>query len=92
MLNPVEVVMIQTLARQGATVSGITRQLGIDRKTVRKALRRTVDERPRARTPVASLLDPCKAFIQARLSEAEFTAQRLYQDIRSQGYAGATIW
>jgi transposase len=33
-------------------------------------------------------LDPYKEWIQARLEVADFTAQRLYQDIRTQGYRG----
>jgi transposase len=42
MLKPMEVVMIQNAVQGGATIGAIARQLGIDRKTVRAALRRKV--------------------------------------------------
>ena len=86
MLDSMEVTMIRTLAGKGATISAIARQMGIDRKTVRHALK---DPAPVSESPQApSVLDPYKAFLQGRLEVADFTAQRLYQDIQAQGYKG----
>lgn len=86
MLDSMEVTMIRTLVEKGATISAIARQMGIDRKTVRHALQ---DPEPVGESPQApSVLDPYKAFLQGRLEVADFTAQRLYQDIQAQGYQG----
>lgn len=86
MLDSMEVTMIRTLVEKGATISAIARQMGIDRKTVRHALK---DPAPAGKSPPApSLLDPYKAFLQGRLALADFTAQRLYQDVQAQGYRG----
>lgn len=81
--------MIQTMAERGATISAIARAAGADRKTVRRALRnRSEDAQPAGHSPRPSLLDPYKDYIKAQLEVADFTAQRLLQDIRAQGYQG----
>ena len=87
MLDAMEVTMIRSLAERGVTISAIARQMGIDRKTVRKALK---DSQPRSAAPTAasSVLDPYKEFLRGRLEVADFTAQRLFQDIQAQGYQG----
>jgi transposase len=85
MLSLMEVTMIRTLADRGATISAIARQMGIDRKTVRQALKTpTTVERPAA----PSILDAYKEYLHGRLAVADFTAQRLFQDLQAQGYAG----
>ena len=82
--------MIHTMAERGATISAIARAVGADRKTVRRALREgPQDAQPAGRPPRPSLLDPYKDFIKARLEVADFTAQRLLQDIRAEGYRGS---
>jgi transposase len=87
MLDSMEVTMIRSLAEKGITISAIARQMGMDRKTVRNALKEPQPPRdPPSQVP--SVLDPYKEWIQARLEVADFTAQRLYQDIRTQGYRG----
>jgi transposase len=78
--------MIRSLADQGATISAIARQMGIDRKTVRNALKEPIPAvEPEASS---SVLDPYKDFLRGRLDVADFTAQRLFQDIQAQGYQG----
>lgn len=86
MLSSMEVTMIRSLAERGATISAIARQMGIDRKTVRNALREPVPA-PEG-TTVPSVLDSYKAYLRGRLDVADFTAQRLFQDIQAQGYTG----
>ena len=80
--------MIEELTRRGLSVSAIARQMGADRKTVRKWLKNDAPT-PVERAARASRLDPYKEYLKARLEAADFTAQRLWQDIREQGYAGS---
>jgi transposase len=49
-----ELVMTLDLHRQGLTVSAIARELGIDRKTVRRCIARGSDRRSMARESRAS--------------------------------------
>lgn len=86
MLSSMEVAMIRSLAESGATISAIARQMGIDRKTVRNALKEPTAAPERGAGP--SVLDPYKDYLRGRLDVADFTAQRLYQDIQAQGYKG----
>ena len=88
MLRSMEVTMIQQLAERGLSVSAIARHVGADRKTVRKALHEEGREKgPRKARP--SMLDPHKEWLLAQLQAADFTAQRLFQDLRARGYAGS---
>jgi transposase len=86
MLNSMEITMIRSLAERGVTISAIARQMGIDRKTVRNALKEP--EAPTERETTPSVLDSYKDYLRGRLEVADFTAQRLFQDIQAQGYAG----
>jgi transposase len=82
-------VMIKHLQQQGVPIRAIARQLGIDRNTVRRALRREGLPRYRRTTPRTSKLDPFKPYLERRLVECpELTAVRLFQEIQPQGYAG----
>lgn len=74
MLNPMEVVMIQQMAEQGRKFAQIARQVGVDRKTVRRALA----GKPAAKQPrpvKASVLEPFKDSLRTRLQQADVTAQ-----------------
>jgi len=88
MLSSMEVTMIRSLAERGVTISAIARQMGIDRKTVRNALKEPTEAKPQEATAGPSLLDPYKQYLRGRLDVADFTAQRLFQDIEAQGYQG----
>ena len=82
-------VMIKSLQQQGLSIRAIARQLGIDRNTVRRALRR--DGLPTYTCTISrpSKLDAFKPYLQQRLAAyPELTAVRLYQEIRTQGYTG----
>jgi transposase len=86
MLSSMEVAMIRSLAERGVSISAIARQMNIDRKTVRHALKAPTPTPERDAPP--SVLDPYKAYLRGRLEVADFTAQRLYQDLQTQGYKG----
>ena len=87
MLSSMEVTMIRSLAERGVTISAIARQMGIDRKTVRQALKAPTPA-PAREAASPSVLDPYKAYLRGRLEVADFTAQRLFQDVQVQGYTG----
>ncbi len=81
--------MIRTMRQDGLSVSEISRKLGVDRKTVRKALSKDSwpdDHRPRVLRP--SKLDAFKPYIDARLEQAALSAVRIYEEILPQGYDG----
>ena len=85
-----DLMMILDLHRQGLKVSAIARQVGIDRKTVRKYIARGL-EIPMygPRQPRASVLDPWVDYLKARLEAYPgLSAQRLLREIRERGYAG----
>lgn len=88
MLNVEERYMIKELYQQGVTISDIARQTGHDRKTIRTALQTPLlaVRKPRQRKP--HLLDPYVPYLERRLAEGVFNAQKLYQEVRRQGYGG----
>ena len=85
-----EFVMILELHRQGLKVAAIARQLGIDRKTVRKYISRgleppTYGPRPRRQKST----DPFLPYLRERLAAyPSLTAVRLWRELRDRGYAG----
>jgi len=85
-----ELVMILNLHRQGLTVSAIARQLGVDRKTVRRYIARGLEPPgygPRERRK--RLLDPFIRYLRERVTAYPgLTGRRLWRELRDQGYAG----
>ena len=85
-----EFIMILELHRQGLTVSAIARQLGMDRKTVRRYIARglkppTYGPRPRQQRST----DPFLSYLRERLAAYPgLTAVRLWRELRERGYAG----
>lgn len=77
-----------TLFQAGHSQSEIGRQLGMERKTVRRWLRRGQfpERKPPHRRPpkVTEFAD----YLQQRWNEGCHNASRLYQEIRGKGYAG----
>jgi transposase len=85
-----DLMMILDLHRQGLKVAAIARQVGVDRKTVRKYIARGL-EPPRygPRQPRSRAIDKHVAYLRARLAEYPgLTAQRLHREIARLGYAG----
>jgi transposase len=88
-----EVVMILDLHRQGLTVSAIARELGIDRKTVRKCITRGLE--PPAygpRKPRQRVIEPFVPYLRERvMAYPGLTGRRLWRELRERGYrAGYT--
>src|SRR5246127_2236233 len=85
-----EFIMILELHRQGLKVAAIARQLGIDRKTVRKNTSRgleppTYGPRPQRQKST----DPFLSYLRQRLAAfPSLTAVRLWREMRERGYAG----
>jgi len=82
--------MILELHRQGLKVSAIARQLGIDRKTVRRYIDRGLEPPtygPRPHQPKST--DPFLPYLRERLAAFPgLTAVRLWRELRDRGYAG----
>lgn len=81
-------IMIRHMHNQGVPKVRIARELGLDRKTVRKAI--SEDERPDGeRQSRGSILDPYKDYIKQRLGKYDLTATRILREIKDQGYPGS---
>lgn len=85
-----DVMMIFDLHRQGLTITAISQQTGLDRKTIRKYLRRGLEAPaygPRAPRPTK--LGGYEGYLRDRLDAYPgLTAQRLWREIRERGYPG----
>jgi transposase len=81
---------IHDLHRQGLSIQAIARQSRLDRKTVRKYLKRGVE--PPAygpRAPRDSILDPYRDYLRERVEAYPgLSGVRLLREIRALGYAG----
>ena len=91
MLGTEGFVDIQVLKRQGKSIKGIARELGISRNTVRSYLR--VDTAPvfKPRPSRASKLDPFKDYLQRRVAAAHpdwIPATVLFDEIKTSGFTG----
>ena len=85
-----EVVIIFDLHRQGMTVSAITRELGLDRKTVRRCIKRGLEAPVYGpREPRQRLIDPFVLYLRERVTAYPgLTGRRLLRETRERGYAG----
>jgi transposase len=85
-----EIVMILELHRQGVSVSAIARQVGLDRKTVRRYIARGLE--PPAygpRKPRTTQLQQFEHYLRERLGAfPQLTGRRLHRELREVGYAG----
>ena len=89
MLSLEEWVDIRSLHKQGYTIKGIVRELGVARNTVRKAIREGQSPGYTQRKQRATKLDPYKDYLRARLQEfPELSGVRLFEEIQAQGYTG----
>jgi transposase len=82
--------MILDLHRQGASISSIARQVGLDRKTVRRYIARGL-EPPQygPRTTRMTLLQPFERYLRERvMAVPQLTARRLHRELRELGYHG----
>jgi len=87
-IKPDSWLQAKALHREGRSKSAIARELGIDRKTVRRALaaERTPAFRPAARS---SKLDAFRDYIRMRLADGVTNAVKLLRELKVQGYTGS---
>jgi len=85
-----ELVMILELHRQGLKVSAIARQLGMDRKTVRRYIERGLEPPSYGpRPPQPRSTDPFLPYLRERWTAYPgLTAVRLWRELRERDYAG----
>lgn len=87
MINTEVWVMIRKTMNDGVSITEAARQLGCSRPTVYKYAKQ--DSKPLyKRKGLASKLEPFKQYLQGRLDRAPFSAVRLFEEIKQQGYAG----
>lgn len=79
---------IQQLSYQGLTRSEIALRMGLDRKTVRKYLKKNTGPPVSKIRQRNSLLDGFKDYLKKRLSQGCLNAVVLYREIKEQGYQG----
>lgn len=74
----------------GATVSGIARELGLDRKTVRRCLRQDGWQPYRRKPMVSKLLEAHRQWLEARAPQVRYSARILWQELRAQHNFGGS--
>ena len=91
MLTQEQCVEIRVLSRQGKSIRGIAKELGVSRNTVREHLRDPRARRYGPRLPRTTKLDPYRAYLESRIAAAHprwISATVLLREIREQGYRG----
>lgn len=88
MIEVREWAMIHTYYQEGMPISRIAKEVGVDRKTVYRALSQE-SYQVKERKTKSSILDPYKPYIEERLSKYNLTATRLFREIKAQGYSGS---
>jgi transposase len=78
---------IMARKERGEGIKGIARELGIDRKTVKRWLRLR-SWQPRQSRRVVKGIDPFAEFMERRGPEVGFNAVVLYRELKSFGFAG----
>lgn len=83
--------VIKEMFQKGMNISQIASELGRDRKTIRCWLQET-ESRAYQRKPAVkpSLLEPFKEYVKQRMEEGCLNSVVLFDEIKSQGYAGKT--
>jgi transposase len=86
-----ELFMLHQLREEGLTISEIARRCGVDRKTVRKYLERSIAVPCYGpRLPRPQQLDPYRSYLQERVkAHPRLRATRLLREIQALGYPGS---
>jgi transposase len=80
---------IQERRAAGTSVSGIARELDLDRKTVRGALKRKTWQPYRRESTAPTLLDAHRAWLLERAPQVHYSARILYQELtQARGFTG----
>lgn len=88
MIGPDSWLQVKSRYRNGESISAIARSLGIDRKTVRRAL--AAEQTPTFRpAPRGSKLDRFKDYIRMRMADGVTNAVKLLRELKGQGYTGS---
>ncbi len=88
MLDVEERFMIRELHRKGLSISEIARQTGHDRKTIRRAIKGTLEPAATSRRGKGRKIDPYVPYLLGRITIGVLNARKLYQEIRELGYEG----
>ena len=80
--------MIKDLHRKGVTISEIARITGHDRKTIRAIVNGPVNPPPKKRKARARKIDPFVPYLEKRIEEGVLNCNKLFDEIRKQGYQG----
>ena len=91
MISKEEFIVIHTLYKKGYSMRAISRELGIDRRTVKKRLLEK-DLMPYKKPIYKSKLDDFKEQIDKRIKEADkdfIPSTVIYEEIKSKGYKGS---
>jgi transposase len=81
-------VMIKHLHKEGVPKSRIAEELGLDRRTVDKAI--DEDKPPQQeRQSRSSILDPYKDYVKQRIDKYDLTSTRVLREIKERGYPGS---
>ena len=91
MLGTEGFVDIEVLRRQGKSIKGIARDLGISRNTVRRYIRADTVPEFKSCQSRSSKLDPFKDYLQRRVTAAHpdwIPATVLFDEIKARGYLG----
>ena len=89
MLNLEAWMQLQALYQQGMSQSQMARELGLDRKTVRKYLHQPPRSYPQ-RKPRAHKSDRFVAYLRERWEQGVHNAAKLFREIRQRGYSGGS--
>ncbi len=88
MLTVEEWINMRHLYMQGLSISEIAKRTGRDRKTVKKYVLKKDPPESKKRKPRPSKLDPYKSYILEKLKEGNYSANRLFREIKEMGYPG----
>lgn len=80
--------MIRNMLDKGLSISEVSRQLGIDRKTVRKYAKGDGVPVAKPRTGRSSKLDPYREKVRELVDRYNLSTVRILEEIRKQGYDG----
>ncbi len=83
-----EFFVIKDMKRRGMTITQISKELGRDRKTIRKWLKESETKNYKRKSLKKGLLDPYKNYIGQRMQEGCINAMVLFDEIKAQGYSG----
>lgn len=88
MIKEEEWAMIRQLEKQGLNKTEISRRMGLDRKTVRRAL--TTEDLPKykRKSSADTKLEPYREYLETRLEKYNLTSMKLFNEIKDQGFNG----